>query len=198
LDERQFTRYERRKQRTREMLKEAAAALLVEKGYEALTIADITDKVDLARATFYVHFKDKDEAIWAVLEDSFNELNRQLQEELADSPDRHYQKLLRVFQYAHQNQALLQVMLGERGHIKLVRRMTQYLARVIERDIELGITTRYTDAPVPYTAQFMAGAMVQIIAWWLEQPDAYTSEQMTDLFYELEVRRVNTDATSSP
>ena len=41
----------------------------MEKGYEAVTIQDITDRADLGRGTFYIHFKDKEEAIWSAIED---------------------------------------------------------------------------------------------------------------------------------
>jgi len=183
------SRYARRKQRTRDQLKAAAAALLVEKGYEALTIQDITDRVDLARATFYIHFRDKDDAIWAVVQDSFDELSVSLLQELIKMPESwHFQKLVRVFQYAAQNRALLTVMLGERGHIGLLRRLANYLAQFIQRDLDAGLTRSQPGVPAAFAAQFMAGATIQVLSWWLEQPTTYTAEELAELFYALEVQ----------
>ncbi len=56
-------RLDRRVQRTRKLLRESMMALILEEGYDAISIQDITDKANLGRATFYLHFKDKDEVL---------------------------------------------------------------------------------------------------------------------------------------
>lgn len=183
-------RNQRRKQRTRQQLKEATTALLVEKGYDSLTIQDITDRLDLARATFYVHFRDKDEVIWFILQESFDELTTMLARELpVDTNERHHQKLLRVFRYVAENRDLLSVIIGDQGHIGLTRRLGQYLAQIIQQDIK---SSPNQDAAAhilsSFTAQFLAGAMMQVVARWLEKPDSFTPEEMTKLFYQLEIR----------
>jgi AcrR family transcriptional regulator len=191
MDEQQLSRYERRKQRTRDAIKQSTAVLLVEKGYEALTIQDITDRLDLARATFYVHFRDKDEVIWALLQDSFEVLNVRLSaERTSASGERHYRKLLHIFEYAAEHRALLNVMLGERGHITLIRRLASYVAAVVEKDIESGLTPP-ARVSVPFTAQFMSGALIQVLTWWLENDTPHTPEQLATMFYELELRSEN-------
>ena len=67
-------RRERRKLKTRNDLKQATEELLIEVGFDALNIQKITDHADLARATFYLHFGDIEEAVWAVLADRIQEL----------------------------------------------------------------------------------------------------------------------------
>ncbi len=48
-----------RVQRTHKMIIEAFFKLVEEKGYDAVTIQDIADEAMINRATFYAHFKDK-------------------------------------------------------------------------------------------------------------------------------------------
>ncbi len=43
-------------------------ALILKEGYDAISIQDITDKANLGRATFYLHFKDKDELLQDVMD----------------------------------------------------------------------------------------------------------------------------------
>src|SRR5688572_18597064 len=50
---------DRRVQRTRKLLQEALIALVLEKGYEAVTVQDIIDRANVGRSTFYAHFLDK-------------------------------------------------------------------------------------------------------------------------------------------
>ena len=51
---------DRRVRRTRRQMRDALLALVMENGYESVTIQQITDKADLSRATFYLHYKEKD------------------------------------------------------------------------------------------------------------------------------------------
>lgn len=51
---------DRRAQRTRTMLHEALLDLIVEKGYEAITVQDLIDRANIGRSTFYFHFVDKE------------------------------------------------------------------------------------------------------------------------------------------
>ena len=59
---------DRRVQRTRKLLRDALMSLIMEDGYDAVSIQDITEKANLGRATFYLHFKDKDELLLDVME----------------------------------------------------------------------------------------------------------------------------------
>jgi len=65
---------ERKKDATRRALAEAAMNLAVERGYAAVTIADITDQVGVSRRTFSNYFAGKAECIAAVTEGWFDDI----------------------------------------------------------------------------------------------------------------------------
>jgi AcrR family transcriptional regulator len=54
---------DRRVQRTRTMLFDALLDLIIEKGYEAITVQDIIDRANVGRSTFYSHFSDKEQLL---------------------------------------------------------------------------------------------------------------------------------------
>src|SRR5947209_10932853 len=58
---------DRRVRRTQQLLAKALIALTLEKGYEAVTIRDITELADIGYATFFRHYRDKDELLKDVL-----------------------------------------------------------------------------------------------------------------------------------
>jgi AcrR family transcriptional regulator len=185
-----MSRHARRKLRTRQALKASAVALLVEKGYDALTVQDITDRLDLARATFYVHFRDKDEIVWALAQDSFAALAERLGE--VNEPDAaawHRRKLALVFSYVAEQRALFQVMLGERGHITLIRRLAATMAEIIAGD--LARTAPQARAMHPLAAQFLAGAMIQTITWWLERGLPESPDVLAESFHNFERRMLH-------
>ena len=45
--------------RTRRMIKEAFVELMEKKGFEAITVKDITTRARINRGTFYAHYEDK-------------------------------------------------------------------------------------------------------------------------------------------
>lgn len=56
---------ERKKQRTRDALIAAAVRLFDEKGYERTTVADIAVAADVTPRTFFLHFRTKDDVLFA-------------------------------------------------------------------------------------------------------------------------------------
>ena len=69
---------DRRVQRTRKLLRDALMNLIMEDGYDAISIQDITEKANLGRATFYLHFKDKDELLLDVMEQFIDDFMEQV------------------------------------------------------------------------------------------------------------------------
>src|SRR5215468_2732595 len=55
---------DRRIQRTRQLLRDSLMELIVERGFSDLTIQDITDRANVSRTTFYLHYRDKDELLF--------------------------------------------------------------------------------------------------------------------------------------
>jgi AcrR family transcriptional regulator len=59
------TRHERKKQRTRALIRETAWELFAEHGYDATTIKAIADAADVAPRTVTIHFPAKDDLLFA-------------------------------------------------------------------------------------------------------------------------------------
>lgn len=61
-----------RVKRTRRLIQQAFEELLAEKGFNTLTVQDITERAEVNRATFYAHYPDK----FALLEETIREAFR--------------------------------------------------------------------------------------------------------------------------
>jgi AcrR family transcriptional regulator len=69
---------ERKKQRTREAIVDAALRLFDERGYEQTTIADIAEAADIAPRTFFGYFPSKEDVVFADFPTEFDALAARL------------------------------------------------------------------------------------------------------------------------
>ena len=179
---------DRRKVRTRQMLRDALIALILEKGYDATTVEDITNRANLGRATFYLHYRDKDELLLHTLEATFDELIKNLKPiSLEDAASAPAQALI-AFQHAAENRDLYRVMLSGQGSGSIQRRVREYIATLIQQRIQPLVQQLPPGAipiPVEILAQHIAGSLLTLIVWWLENDLPYSAEHMAQIFQQL-------------
>lgn len=73
-------RFDRRREKTRVELMEAAVRVISSKGYHQTRIADIATEADVGLGTFYLHFKTKNEIFIELIEHGAAELRKNLGE----------------------------------------------------------------------------------------------------------------------
>lgn len=181
-----LTRHQRRRLQTRNLLIQSTLELVLEKGYESISIQDITDRADLGRGTFYLHFKDKEEVIWTAFREFFQELEHEAHRHLdRNLPQVEYYGLMNIFRHADVNRDLYRVMFGGRGSAILTGRVQDFLAEVILRDIYNAPQPPEINFNLPeeFEAQLLTGVISRLLHWWLETPNGYTAEQMAAMTY---------------
>jgi AcrR family transcriptional regulator len=74
-----LSRRERKKQETRARLLNTAIHLMIERGFDSLTVEQIADAADVGKGTIYNYFKTKEDIVMAF----FVDLERQIQSKIA-------------------------------------------------------------------------------------------------------------------
>jgi AcrR family transcriptional regulator len=183
---------DRRVRRSRRLLADALLELIVAKGYDAVTVQEIADRADLNRATFYLHFNSKEELLVAGLEERFDELVATMNQVAATEPvwENPAHDLL-LFRHVAENAAIYKALIGDHGLGWVMHRVIGYIAREVERELVQDLPEgARVDAPLPLVANFTAGALFGLIAWWLANDLPYSPEEMARIADRLCVRGV--------
>src|SRR5215475_3738876 len=91
---------DRRVQRTQQLLRVALIELIIEKGYEEVTVQDIIDRANVGRSTFYSHFMDKQQLLLSGFEQLRVELGQQQHAAVDVSGERGLGFSLAMFEHA--------------------------------------------------------------------------------------------------
>jgi len=180
---------DRRSQRTRQALGDAFIELMMEKGYEAVTIKDIIERANVGRSTFYAHYADKE----GLLASQFNRLIETLiqhapQEGTENNP---FFPSLGLFQHVQQQWKLYRILSWESNSLHV-----QHLQKSVSERIEgrLSASGRTFDAPIPVIANYMAGSLLSLLKWWLDNKMAYSPEQMDEMYRRLALAGIASNA----
>lgn len=180
----QPTPIDRRVQRTRQLLQESLRALILEKGYDAITVQDVIDRAIVGRATFYAHFQDKEELllsgfeqIWAHFEQFFAE---------ADAPiDDPWHMSLALFQHAANHRDLYKAMAAKRGATILHTHLQRKLSALLQSHLKTQMSKRKKPFPPEILTQYIVAALMALLMWWADNDTPYTAEQMHSFFQRL-------------
>jgi AcrR family transcriptional regulator len=193
MDNPPLSRHERRRLQTRKLLIQTTLQLVLAKGYDAVSIQDITDQADLGRGTFYIHFKDKEEVVWTMFQELFQEMEQNAHKQLdRNLPQVEYYGLLNIFQHAEQNRDLYRLIFGGQGSAMLTVRLQDFLAKAFLYDIRNAPHSPDINFNLPeeIEAQILTGMISRLLYWWLETPNTYSAEQMAAMTYKALYRKM--------
>ena len=159
---------DRRSRRTRQALHQALIRLIVERGYDEITVGDIADAADTGRSTFYAHFTDKDD----LLRSAGSYLKQVLVKEheaVAASSGRPEDRILGFssFMTAHlyeQRQIFHALMRGQGGPIFLDM-VRDVLCEIVRKELAVGPSGDPLNREV--AVQFVVGGYISVVTWWL-------------------------------
>ncbi|RAQ96323.1 TetR/AcrR family transcriptional regulator [Thermogemmatispora tikiterensis] len=180
---------DRRVKRTQNLLAQALLALIAEKGYDAITIRDITERADIGYATFFRHYRDKDELLRDVADVVINELLEILFGQQPGQEPAAVGQL--IFRYVADHSAVVRVLLGSRGPASLVQHVIQRGSENVLRQ-----NKPRPDSPVPaeIAAHHLVASSIALIQWWIEHDMPYSPEHMGDIYRQLIVQPTLTSA----
>lgn len=168
--------------KSRKAIQAALLELVVEKGFAAVTIRDITERAMVNRSTFYRHYLDK----YDLLDQFIDQLQAMvsdaafLAEKAAQTTaEKVPSGLLLLLQHIQEYPDFYRIMLGQNGDA----RFTQRFRELSERRYRL-LFSRHGDnidpaaPPVEMKINYISCAGIGAILWWLENNQPCSAAQL--------------------
>jgi AcrR family transcriptional regulator len=186
---------DRRVARTRAALQQAHIAMILEKGYEAITVEDICRAANVGRSTFYTHYSSMDDLKRRGLE----QLRKQLIEHqpgalraFDDAQPRGLNFSLPMFEHARDHIDLYRALVGTRGGTIALGAIRQILSeRAGAELVGIGIGDTPDALPRQFVVEYIVGAYMAVLTWWLDSGAKLSPQRMDAMFRHLATEGVS-------
>ena len=171
-----------RVRRTQKLLREALIDLIEERGFEALTVGEITERAMVSRAAFYRNYRDKYDLVEQIFEEAMNTLLNAVGDLMG--PEYPAEVWVRFFEHIAEYERLYHALLGKKGSLWFVGKMRASLVQMVvkahgpvsgEHPVENRPIFTSSDELVP---DLVATIFVEAITWWLEHGRPYTPREI--------------------
>lgn len=174
---------DRRIEKTGQRLREALLSLIVERGYEKVTVQDILDRAEIGRATFYEHFRSKEDLLGKGIE----QLRAQLLKEWK-SGARAVERLgftLPLFKHVDSHRRLYRAIVGRESGAIVERKMRRILADLVREDLKSHASAGQNPVSIDLAVQYVIGALWSVLTWWMDYRVPLSPEEMDSIFRQL-------------
>lgn len=178
---------DRRIERTRQRLREALLSLIVERGYEKATVQDILDRAEIGRATFYEHFRSKED----LLSSGIEQLRAHLLQEwksASDAGTRPVERLgftLALFRHVDGHRQLYKAIVGRESGVIVERKMRRMLADLVREDLKSRKSAGQNTVSIDLAVQYVVGALWSVLTWWMDYRIPLPPEEMNKIFRQV-------------
>jgi len=169
---------DRRITKTRRALKDALTGLILEKGYEAVTVQDIIDRADVGRSTFYTHYIDKDELLLAI----FADLEIPAPDPSTSRPtDPPFGWTLQLFRHFGTGKRVFKAVAGIESGAIARRETNTWLEKLARAELaRIGMPKRHNPATLEMVVRFMVGTFVGFMTWWMRDENEHLTAEAVD------------------
>jgi AcrR family transcriptional regulator len=191
---------DRRVQRTQDVLHQALISLIVEKGYEVITVQDIIDRANVGRSTFYTHYVGKQDLLRSGLKHLSQHLLAHQRAALAlkGTPrERAFAFSLALFEHVNSYRAVYHAIVGRQSGTVVISELRGLLADLVRNDLKtLPLNERSSDLPKNAVIHFVVGALMSVITWWLDERSKLSPAEADAIFRRLALPAILGDGKS--
>lgn len=176
---------DRRVRRTRRLLTEAFIALVLETGYERITVQDILDRADIGRSTFYAHFRDKQALLEACFDDMRDQFQTALETMKPEVPSDPAGPASVLFAHAYQHRNVYEALCGKQGGTVVHRYLHRLIGDLLREHLRPHLAAADSGLPADMVAEYYTSATLGLLIWWIDQGFRFGPARMAAMHHHL-------------
>ncbi|MFK9090192.1 TetR/AcrR family transcriptional regulator [Bacillus salipaludis] len=175
---------DRRIIRTKRMIRDALTELMEKKGFEAITVRDLTETADINRGTFYLHYRDKYDLLEQCEDEIINGIkqlthNFNPKDALTfDGQQEPFPFIVYLFEYLHENASFMKVVLGPNGDAAFQVKLKELIKGTFFQKIITSLKQEEMLVPVDFLIAYVSSAHLGVIQHWLESGMEKSPQEM--------------------
>jgi AcrR family transcriptional regulator len=175
-----------RVKRMQKLLRDALIDLIEERGFDALTVGELTERAMVSRAAFYRHYQDKYGLVEQIFEEAMQALYSAVEERRPHQHRQHPPEVwVMFFEHIAEYERLYRALLGSKGSPWFARKMRAALCDLVSMHGH-GPGHGPGSSADPFVLSFVetlvpdlvSTILVETITWWLEQGRPSTPREM--------------------
>lgn len=182
---------DRRIRKTKNALKNGLTELMLEKSISDITVRELTDKVDINRGTFYLHYKDIFDLIEQLEAEMFEEMRNVFESHPAEDMNGQPLPLLEdIFFFLKENASLCTVLLSKNGDIAFVEKLKKLIREKCLSDWKI-VFNKEKSSQFYYFCNYILAGCIGLIEAWLNQGMHESPKEMAVMTEQMILHGVN-------
>lgn len=182
-----------RVKRTKELIRSSFLSLIAEKGFDTITVQDITQKAQINRATFYRHYKDKYDLLEKIIDEKLDIFLKSINPKSFHSIPYQYSEeephpiYFALFEHILEHIEFYKVMLGSNGLYEFRVRMINVVIDAFYNEFLEIFHKREVKVPEDILINYIISADLGVITYWVESGMKYSPKFMAQQLTKLSI-----------
>jgi len=172
---------DRRVRRTKKLLRQGLAELMNEKDFKDITVKEITQRVDLNRGTFYLHYRDTYDLLEKIEEELITTFELAVEEYRPTKENTSaFQIIHQFYDYMEENMEICTILFSNQTSSTYENKL---LKIIVSKGFEIGETlaTETNSKEMDYKSHFFACGLLGIVKKWIAEELVFSKNEMVEM-----------------
>ena len=182
--------------KTKKLIKTALSELIQEKGFDHVSITDLTQRANINRGTFYLHYQDKYDLLEKFENEFLDDINTNAENFIKSIKDIDFLGedfsneikpfINKVFTYIKENYIIMKVILDPKSDIKFQNKIKKALNILLtEKGWDNYFDSQNTFVSKNYFISYLVSAHIGVIRQWIDSGMNESAENMAEMISKM-------------
>ena len=182
--------------KTKKLIKTALSELIQEKGFDHVSITDLTQRANINRGTFYLHYQDKYDLLEKFENEVLDDINTNAENFIKSIKDIDFLGedfsneikpfINKVFTYIKENYIIMKVILGPKSDMRFQNKIKKALNILLtEKGWDNYFDSQNTFVSKNYFISYLLSAHIGVIRQWIDSGMNESAENMAEMISKM-------------